>query len=105
MQGAIVMAIAVCGLGCQNKTSDVGDVTPVYRPIDSMNANPYPESSSPSSTSYYYQRSYNDYALNVYPTRWDAVRATICSFVLGHDPGVPTARDILASVYGDAVEP
>jgi hypothetical protein len=29
------------------------------------------------------------------------LRATLYSFVLGRDPGVPTVREIEASVYGD----
>ena len=34
------------------------------------------------------------------PATGTRLRATLCSFVLGHDPDVATAREIEASVYG-----
>ena len=101
MQGAIVTAIALIGLGCQNKSDDVSGLQPVYSATATTYANPYPTYTVPSSYSGYYQRSYSDDVSDVYPTHWDAVSATLCSFVLGRDPGVVTVREIEASVYGD----
>jgi hypothetical protein len=109
MQAAFVVAIALTGLGVQNKSNDLSDVPPVYSSsdepvhsaIDSAITNPYPRYTTPSSYSGYYQRSYGDDVSDVYPTHWDALHATLYSFVWGHDPDVPTVAEIEASVYGD----
>jgi hypothetical protein len=101
MQGAVVMAIALTSLGCHNKSDDVIEVPPLSSAIGSEYTNPYPRYTTPSSYSGFYKRSYSDDVSDVYPTHWDAWRATLCSFVLGHDPGMPDVREIEASVYGD----
>lgn len=109
MQAAFVMAIALTGLGCQNKSTDLGDIPPVftretqpvYSSVETLGTHPYPSYASPSSYSGYYPRSYVDDISDVYPSHSDVLRATLCSFVLGRDPGVTTVREIEASVYGD----
>jgi hypothetical protein len=101
MPGAVVMAIALTSLGCHNKSGDVSYLPPASSSIGSGYTNPYPRYTTPSSYSGFYTRSFSDDVSDVYPTHWDAVRATLCSFVLGRDPGVATAREIEASVYGD----
>jgi hypothetical protein len=101
MQGAIVMAIALAGLGCQNKSCDDGGAPLSYMSIDGAATNPYPTFTPPSAPSGLYKRIYNDDISDVYPTHWDAIRSTIWSFVLGHDPGMVSAREIEVAVYGD----
>lgn len=101
MQTAFVMAIALTGLGCQNKTQDLSDYPPTYSAIGTTEPSPYPRYTTPSSYSGYYQRTYSNDVSDVYPTRWDAMRSTLCSFVIGRDPEVTTVAEIEASVYGD----
>ena len=47
MQGAIVILMALGGLGCQNKSADVGDLPTSVSPIVSPLANPLPSSANP----------------------------------------------------------
>jgi hypothetical protein len=101
MQASFIVAIALTGLGCQNKSDELSDVPPVFSSLNGSEVNAYPRYTTPSSYSGYYQRSVGDDASDVYPTHWDAMRATLCSFVLGRDPGVTTVAEIEASVYGD----
>jgi len=104
MQGAIVMAIALTGLGCQNKSCDLSNPQPAYGSFGATStyAKPYPSYATPSSYSGYYSRSYTDNAWDPYPTHWDSLRSTLYSLMLGRDPDVATAREIEASVYGDS---
>jgi hypothetical protein len=104
MQGATVLAIALTGLGCQNKSCDLSNPPPPYRSFgDSYTyTNPYPHYTTPSYYSGYDSRSYADNAWDPYPTHWDSLRSTLWSLVLGRDPDVATAREIEASVYGDS---
>jgi hypothetical protein len=129
MQAAFVIGIALAGLGCQNKTNDLSDVPPVFSSTGSTETkpdstetkpgtieakqdtaetkpggnmpDPYPRYTIPSSYSGTYQRSHNEDVSDVYPTHWDVMRSTLCSFVLGRDPELNTAAEIEASVYGD----
>lgn len=75
MHAAILLGIALTGLGCQNKSSDLSEVPPVYTSIGTPGTNPYPSYAAPSSYSGYYQRSYGEDVSDVYPTHWDAMRA------------------------------
>jgi len=102
MQSAIVMAIAITGLGCQNKSLDLLDIPPVFSSADSHYTNPYPSYATPSSYSGYYSRTYGGPTFDPYPTHWDSLRSTLWSFVLGKDPEVNTPWEIEASVYGDS---
>jgi hypothetical protein len=101
MQAAIVVAIALTGLGCQNKEDESNDIPPVFSSINDTEATPYPQYTSASSYSGFYPRNFSDDVSDVYPTHWDAMRATFCSFFLGRDPDVITTAEIEASVYGD----
>jgi hypothetical protein len=105
MQAALVITVALAGLGCQNKPSDLSDVPPVYDAIESVESVPYPRYATPSSYSGYYPRTCENDVSDVYPTHWDALHATLVSFVLGRDPGVTTAAEIEASVFGDRYHP
>jgi hypothetical protein len=101
MAGAFLIALSLTGLGCQNKIPNMNDVPPVFSataasPSDvAYGAYPTPTYSG------YFQRSYGDDVADVYPTHWDAVHATIWSFVIGRDPQVPTAAEIESSVYAN----
>jgi len=100
MQGAVVMVIALSGLGCNNKSCDVSDATPACRSTGCSCANPYPGYATPSSHSGYDSTSYRGYDSPAHTSRVGLLRATIYSVVFGHDPDVPTAREIDESVYG-----
>jgi hypothetical protein len=111
MQIPFVMMLALAGLGCQNKSSVVVDAGPL--------TGSQVESAPPASDqrSGYSTRTYSgSFAPTPYPdipsrlytnnseprsTNWHAeLRSTLCSFVIGRDPDVSTAREIEASVYG-----
>jgi len=100
MQGAIVMVIAFSGLGCHNKCSDMSDAPSVYRSTGGADTNLYRSYTTPSSYPGYDSRSYTVCDSSAYTSHWGGVRATLYSFVFGHDPDVATAREIEESVFG-----
>ena len=96
------------GLGCQNPVSDLPPVLPDVRQSAGQ---PSGEVSSvqPATTGYTapapYPATIQDPSgvLRVGRTRIrsaDCVRNTFCSFFIGRDPGIPTAREIEAAYYG-----
>jgi hypothetical protein len=93
------MVISLSGLGCQNKPIEPGDVPPAISAMPVADRNPAPGPMNPRPYPSYYSRGDGRYEVS-YPTHWDAVRATVCSLVLGHDPGMPTAREIEESAFG-----
>ena len=99
MSPAIVMLVALSGLGCQNKT-DSRELPVVLSPAA---ASPSPEvhsaSTSPPPYPRYYPESYPD-PEDLYNSRLGCLRATLYSFVFGKDPGIPSASEIEASVFG-----
>jgi hypothetical protein len=99
MQGAVVMLMALSGLGCQNKISDSGEIPAVVSPIVSPVANPAPVATTPPAYPQYLVPGSGD-TETADTTHWGVLRSTLCSFVLGHDPDVTTAREIEQSVYG-----
>ena len=99
MQGAIVMLIALTGLGCDNPSSRSNDLPTSVSPIVSPDVNPVPMPTSPLP----YSRSYVSVSGDTEiadTTHSSILRSTLYSFVLGHDPDVMTAREIEASAYG-----
>jgi len=98
MQGAIVMAIALSGLGCANKSCELSDAPPACSSTDRAHAKPYP--SYASSYSGYYSRSYGGHDSPAQISHLGGLRANLYNFVFGHDPNVATAREIEESVYG-----
>jgi len=100
MQGAVVMVIALSGLGCNNKSCDVSNAPPGCRSTGCACTNAYAGYAAPSSHSGYDSRSYRGDDSPAYTSHVGLLRGTIYSFVFGHDPDVPTAREIEESVYG-----
>ncbi len=124
MQGAMLLLMALSNLGCQNRPDGVADAptapTAVVAPAVATPAVVAPAVVAPAvvapavvapavvalpgyTTPPPYPRYYPEIDANVesgYRTPWNAMRATFCSFFLGHDPDMPTAREIEASVYG-----
>jgi hypothetical protein len=99
MQGAMLMLMALSGLGCQNKIGDSGELPAAVRPIASPAANPAPGAITPPPYPQYSVPGSDD-TETADTTYWGVLRSTLCSFVLGHDPDVMTAREIEASAYG-----
>ena len=120
MQGAILMLVAVTGLGCQNKPIDSTDPPAVLTPAP---ASPSPEAPAAETTASespeapaaettatppayprYFPETYPDVE-DIYSTHLGSLYATFYSFVFGHDPGIPSAQEIEASVIGNGTEP
>ena len=98
MQGAIVMLMALSGLGCQNLGSPV--VASPQTTCSSSAQFPANVSTGPVAAPGYpacYGSHDTGYDSLGYSAR-SAWRATLWSFVLGHDPDVPTVREIEASL-------
>ncbi len=133
MQGAIVMLLALTGLGCQNKPVDSTDLPAVLTPAPATpspeapaaattaipspetqaaatTASPSPETSAATTTATpppyprYFPETYPDIE-ELYSTHLGSLYATFYSFVFGHDPGIPSAREIEASVLGNEGSP
>ena len=107
MQATVVLLIALAGLGCQNPVSDLPPVLPDVRQSAGQ---PSGEVSSvqPATTGYTAPAPYPVYIQDPSACSESAdedsfrrcVRNTFCSFFIGRDPGIPTAREIEASYYG-----
>jgi len=100
MHGAVVMVIALSGLGCNNKSCDLGDAPPACSATGCACTNPYAGSAAPSSHSGYDSGSYSSCDSSAHTGGAGLLRSTIYSFVFGHDPDVLTVREIEESVYG-----
>jgi hypothetical protein len=104
MQGAIVMLMAMTGLGCQNKPVDSTDLPAV---LSAAPASPSPETPAAATTETTTPPPYPRYLFETFPDPeavysdpLSAVHATLYSFVFGHDPGIPSAQEIEASALG-----
>jgi hypothetical protein len=106
MQGTVVMLIALSGLGCQNKGCDVMRAPPAAVARCYVNGDPH--TVAPSGYPGWSASRYSGYD-DSGDSCGGALRNTFISFVLGHDPDVPTVREIEASVdsrgYGDYRQP
>jgi hypothetical protein len=106
MHGAILMLVALTGIGCQNKPVDSTDLPPVLTPAPastSLEAPAAAATTSPPPYPRYFGPTYPDVE-EMYSTHLGSLRATFYSFVFGHDPGIPSAAEIEASVFGDGPE-
>ena len=99
MQGAVVILVALGGLGCQNKGCDVlpSPQTTHYASSQSF-ANTCPSGVTPLGYPSCSAGSSTGDGSSGYSTR-GAVRSTLWSFVIGHDPDVATVREIEATFY------
>ena len=106
MHGAVVMLVALTGLGCQNKPVDSTDLPAVLTPAPvspSLEAPTAATTSTPAPYPRYSLEAYPDVE-EMYRTHLGSLHATFYSFVFGHDPGIPSAHEIEASVYGNRTE-
>ena len=93
MQGSVVLLIALSSLGCDHKSCGVFPATAAVDGQYAASANlPSP---APSGYPAYAPRHY--YGGDAAGDSGGTLRGTLCSFILGHDPEVPTARDIEAT--------
>ncbi len=119
MQAAILMLMALSGLGCQNKPVDSTEMPQVLAPAPSATSpapeapvapapstgSPAPEAPTTETTATpppyprYFPESYPDIE-DLYSTHLGIMTATLYSFVFGHDPGIASAQEIEASVFG-----
>ena len=97
MQGAIVMVLALSGLGCHNKCCETCDAPAVSSCIVGT---PTSQSANYADPASYYSRNYGGYDAPAATSHAETFRKTLYSFVFGHDPDVPTMREIDESVYG-----
>jgi hypothetical protein len=108
MQAAVVMLMALTGLGCQNKPVDSTDMPSVLTPAPAP-ASPSPEAPTTETTATpppyprFFPEAYPDIE-DLYSTHLGIMSATLYSFVFGHDPGIASAQEIEASVLGNEVE-
>jgi hypothetical protein len=108
MHVAIVLIIALTGLGCQNKGCNGNDPQPAYRPAGGgyTFAGPCFYDAIPAARSDNVPG--NDWGAggtwDPYPNARAVLRSTLDSFVLGRDRWVATPRQIEASVYGNGAE-
>jgi hypothetical protein len=98
MLGTVVMLMALSGLGCHNKNCDVAHSTPVSTGFTAAcTANVDSSHVGPSCDSLSHASRYRGGHSPGYPG--GALRATVQSFVLGHDADVRSAREIEESLY------
>ena len=95
MHGTIVILIALGGLGCQNKSCHASPAPPAGDGWCGAHV-AFPSFAPPSPAAYAPIHDHGDAADY---SRGRSLRSTLCSFVLGRDPDVPTARDIEATFY------
>jgi hypothetical protein len=99
MQGAVVILMALGGLGCQNKGCDVLPSPQTTRYVSAQSfANACPSRVVPSGYRSWSASDNTGDDCSGYSTR-GALRSTLWSFVIGHDPDVATVREIEASFY------
>ena len=103
--GCIRDVIALTGLGCQNKSSDLSDVSAGYQ---RRIATPAVTTAAIRATQLHRRIPVTTRGVMATMSRMSTrpigdanCVSTLCSFVLGHDPDVSTVREIEASVYGD----
>lgn len=102
MHGAILMLVTLTGLGCQNKPIDSTDLPAVLTATPESPAPEAPASATTATPPPYPRYSPETYfdPEALYSDHLSALHATLYSFVFGHDPGIPSAREIEASALG-----
>ena len=96
-----VTLVALSGLGFQNKPIESSDLPAV---LSTAPAAPAVEAVAPSTMPppypRYYAESFPTTVEANYADCWSSFHATLYSFIFGRDPGIPSASEIEASVYG-----
>jgi hypothetical protein len=102
VQFAILMTIALTGLGCHNKSCETTTPQRLYSSGVAMPSYALPHIGYANPVGYigYPLAPEADLAWDPYPTHWDSIQSTLFSLVLGHDLSAPTRREIEASAYG-----
>lgn len=102
MHASVVLLMALSGLGCQNEIPEAIDSPPAaYDTAASTFGSVNSGHTGPSGYSAYSSAFSSDFDASDKLGFGGALRDTIWSFFLGHSPGVASAREIEASVYGD----
>jgi hypothetical protein len=100
MQATVVLLMALSGLGCQNKPSTVVDTPPALPSASAGSSYPLMREAGPSPYAAHASALYTPYHPLEGPNGfWDSMRDTCYSFFHGRSPGVPSPREIEASVY------
>jgi hypothetical protein len=94
MHGIVVTLIALSGLGCDHKSCAVAHSPPAL----DVRCGAHEDGHAFAPTGYpaYAPSGYNCESPG---HSGHSLRSTLCSFVLGRDPDVPTAREIEATFY------
>ncbi len=100
MQSGIVIAIVLSGIGCHNECPDASPAAPAFSTIGGAQAQVFPNDYTPSLYSGWHSMGDSGFESSAYASQRGVWRLTIWSFVLGHDPGMATAREIEESVFG-----
>ena len=100
MHATVLMLLALGGLGCQNPVSDLPPIPPVAStPAGQSSAYVAPYGPAPSGYTTYV----GGQGFHGEPSDEDSfgrcLRDTFCSFFIGRDPDVPSAREIEADYY------
>jgi hypothetical protein len=100
MQATVVMLIALGGLGCANQAGDLPPIPPVAASSAGQpSSDVSPPFAAPPSYPVYSGGPFANAGVPDEDSFRQCVRNTFCSFFLGRDPGVPTARQIEAAYY------
>jgi hypothetical protein len=94
MHGTVVTLIALSGLGCDHKSCAVSQAPPALYAGYGAQGDGYAFAPTP-----YPAYTPSDHTCGSPGHSGYSLRSTLCSFVLGRDPDVPTARDIEATFY------
>jgi hypothetical protein len=98
MHGAMMMLVALGGLGCQNTVGDRATPPPPSLPaIAGPEATPFPTAATPPPYPGYFPVGDPDI---VDTDEVGLIRRTFYSFFWGRDPDVKSAREVEASVFG-----
>jgi hypothetical protein len=100
MQATVVLLVALSGLGCHNKTCEVIDVQPTSSSYGGGNSSLYSSHDTPLPCPANDGGPNSGYDPSQQAGFGGVLLDTLYSFVYGRSPGVPSVREIEASVYG-----
>jgi hypothetical protein len=98
MHATIVMMIALVGLGCQNPEGDAPAIPAIAgQSVAASGGSVAADALTPPSYATYYGGGFASMDLAEDESFGACVRDTICSFIIGRSPDVPSARQIEAA--------